>query len=233
MLGPSLHPSAATLPPHVLTHFVQSLTEWLVGALSKKASAQQRAGGSLEAADPGQPCHDPSAWALLHVLTARGRAMLSGLIINAGLCSAAAAACTAACKQGSSPAAVRLAAAVGAAVNLLQQDYELAFRPSLEQQAALLEAVLKGLHGAAAQQQDVAPSSQLDRQAALPADDDLLPPLLDFAQQQLTGFLSLAASHPTPRKVIAMLRNAPTSSLGRAGRVAVGPAVARSLWRCG
>jgi hypothetical protein len=186
------------LPLQVAAHYLHGVVDWLVSLLlskpqqNKQQQNRQKPGGAAAAkgvaaaegsAAPGgapHPREDPRCWALLgHTLEAATPLLHGASVTSPGLCSAAAAACAAA--AGDARAAA-LAAALLRTLRVLGGRYALSYRPTAEQQAALLVAALQALRAAG-------PGGVA------------LPVWTELAVLQLDAFRAAAQSHPAPRKM--------------------------------
>jgi hypothetical protein len=231
LLGPAAQDHA--MPPYVTAHFVRSVAEWLLGVLLKEQPAglsrkQQNSQQEEEERQQRRARERPEAWWLLHRCLSQGSHMLQDVNINTAISLSAASACSAAAQQLPSEAAADLAAAVSAALQVLGSAYGMAYRPSLEHQAVLLEAALQGLQAALPAAEAASPAGPAARAGAVFA---------RLAEHLLLSFRAAAACHPAPRKVSSgrgMRPHPPWWALHCAGlRAAQGvAAVARNPSRC-
>jgi hypothetical protein len=155
----------AGMPLHVAAHYLRSVVDWLISSLLSKpphqhpsksgapgtppaATAAQR-GQQLPKPQPLHPRENPRCWELLAAALEAGAPLLQGANISATLSSAAAAACGAAAGWAHRGRAAGLAAALLRALGVLGRRYALSYRPTLEQQLALLAAALQVAAGRA------------------------------------------------------------------------------------
>ncbi|GBF87566.1 hypothetical protein Rsub_00277 [Raphidocelis subcapitata] len=177
----------ANLPLQVAAHYLRTLAEWIATQILSKAAAQQKAKGAAaaehNAAARRHPREEPRAWALLaHALEAGAPLLQGAAVASPGLSAAAAAACEAAAGWRDAARAAALADALLRTLRVLGQQYGLSYRPTLEQQTALLGAVLTALLALGDGPQTAAAWRAL-------------------AQAQLDGLRATAQAHPAPRKM--------------------------------
>jgi hypothetical protein len=146
-------PDGDDLPLQVAAHYLRTLVEWVATQiLSKAAAAQQQGKGGRGAAPAAvgrdsearrHPREEPRSWALLaHALEAGAPLLQGAAVASPSLSTAAAAACEAAAQWRDAACGAALASALQRALRVLGQQHGLWYRPTLEQQMALLGAVL-------------------------------------------------------------------------------------------